>query len=104
MAVKYICAAFIIGINLFQVKYYGELEFWFAGIKIITLVAFIILGALILLGIFPSSHPASFSNYTANGGFFPHGISGTISAFLVVMFSYGGAELIGVAVILNKVL
>lgn len=39
------CASVIIGINLFQVKYYGELEFWFAGIKIITLIAFIILGA-----------------------------------------------------------
>ena len=97
-----ICAAIIIGINLFQVKYYGELEFWFAGIKIITLVAFIILGALILLGIFPTSNPASFSNYTAHGGFFPHGVSGTISAFLVVMFSYGGAELIGVAVTETK--
>ncbi len=97
-----ICAALIIGINLFQVKYYGELEFWFAGIKIITLIAFIILGALILLDIFPSSNPASFSNYTAYGGFFPHGISGTLSAFLVVMFSYGGAELIGVAVTETK--
>ncbi|MFJ8244388.1 amino acid permease [Peribacillus asahii] len=97
-----ICAAFIIGINLFQVKYYGELEFWFAGIKIITLTAFIILGALLLLGVFPSSTSASFANYTAYGGFFPHGISGMLSAFLVVMFSYGGAELIGVAVTETK--
>ncbi|MFE4813298.1 amino acid permease [Peribacillus simplex] len=95
-----LCASVIIGINLFQVKYYGELEFWFAGIKIITLIAFIILGALILLGLFPSS--ASFSNYTEHGGFFPKGIDGMLSALLVVMFSYGGAELIGVAVTETK--
>lgn len=95
-----LCASVIIGINLFQVKYYGELEFWFAGIKIITLIAFIILGALIMLGLFPSS--ASFSNYTEHGGFFPKGIDGMLSALLVVMFSYGGAELIGVAVTETK--
>lgn len=95
-----LCASVIIGINLFQVKYYGELEFWFAGIKIINLIAFIILGALIMLGLFPSS--ASFSNYTEHGGFFPQGIDGMLSALLVVMFSYGGAELIGVAVTETK--
>lgn len=93
-----VCAAVIIGINLFHVKYYGELEFWFAGIKIIAIIAFIALGLLILLGILPSSVPDPISNYTAHGGFFPNGISGIFSAFLVVMFSYGGAELIGVAV------
>lgn len=95
-----LCASVVIGINLFQVKYYGELEFWFAGIKIITLIAFIILGALILLGIFPSS--ASFSNYTEHGGFFPKGFGGILGALLVVMFSYGGAELIGIAVTETK--
>lgn len=97
-----LCAAVIVGINLFQVKHYGEMEFWFASIKIVTLTAFIILGALILLNIFPNSTTASFSNYTAHGGFFPNGIGGMLSAFLVVMFSYGGAELIGVAVTETK--
>jgi len=97
-----LCGAVIVGINLFEVKNYGEMEFWFASIKIITLVAFIILGALILTGIFPTSSTASFSNYTAYGGFFPNGIGGMLSAFLVVMFSYGGAELIGVAVTETK--
>ncbi|MGE8078786.1 amino acid permease [Peribacillus loiseleuriae] len=97
-----LCTILIVGINLFQVKYYGELEFWFAGVKIIALIAFIILGSLILLGVFPSTNPVSFSNYTAHGGFFPHGMGGTLSAFLVVMFSYGGAELIGIAVTETK--
>ncbi|MEO2078504.1 MAG: amino acid permease [Bacillus sp. (in: firmicutes)] len=97
-----ICASVIIGINLFQVKYYGEMEFWFAGIKILALVAFIVLGFLLLLGFIPSEVENPISNYTGHGGFFPHGISGMMSAFLVVMFSYGGAELIGVAVTETK--
>ncbi|WHY76507.1 amino acid permease [Neobacillus sp. WH10] len=99
---SFLCAIVIVGINLFQVKFYGELEFWFASIKIIALVAFIILGCLLLFGVIPSSIEDPLSNYTAHGGFFPHGISGTFSAFLVVMFSYGGAELIGIAVTETK--
>jgi amino acid transporter, AAT family len=97
-----ICAFVIIGINLFQVKYYGEMEFWFAGIKILALVAFIVLGFFLLLGFIPSDVENPISNYTGHGGFFPHGVSGMLSAFLVVMFSYGGAELIGVAVTETK--
>lgn len=93
-----LCAALIVGINLFQVKYYGEMEFWFAGIKILALILFIILGTLILFGVVHSPVQDPFSNYTAHGGFFPKGMGGVLNAFLVVMFSYGGAELIGVAV------
>jgi AAT family amino acid transporter len=99
---SFLCAIVIVGINLFQVKYYGELEFWFAGIKIIALIAFIILGFLLLLGLIPSNIHDPLSNYTGHGGFFPHGLGGTFNAFLVVMFSYGGAELIGVAVTETK--
>jgi AAT family amino acid transporter len=97
-----ICSALIVGINLTQVKYFGEMEFWFAGIKILALIAFIILGVFLIVGIIPSSIQDPVSNYIGHGGFFPHGISGTLSAFLVVMFSYGGAELIGVAVTETK--
>ncbi|EZP77243.1 amino acid permease-associated protein [Parageobacillus genomosp. 1] len=99
---SFLCTVLIVGINLFHVKYYGEIEFWFAGIKIIALTAFIILGFCILSGIIPSTIDAPLSNYTEHGGFFPHGIRGMLSAFLVVMFSYGGAELIGVAVTETK--
>ncbi|WP_409304291.1 amino acid permease [Peribacillus sp. SCS-155] len=97
-----LCGALIVGINLCQVKYYGEMEFWFAGIKIIALTSFIILGALMLFGIIPGPSENLLSNYTAHGGFFPHGASGIFSAFLIVMFSYGGAELIGVAITETK--
>jgi AAT family amino acid transporter len=99
---SFLCAAVIVGINLFEVKYYGEVEFWFAGIKITALIAFILLGSLIIFGVVPSSINDPVQNFIGNGGFFPHGIKGTLNAFLVVMFSYGGAELIGVAVTETK--
>ncbi|BDG32523.1 amino acid permease [Parageobacillus thermoglucosidasius] len=99
---SFFCTVLIIGMNLFHVKYYGEIEFWFAGIKIAALTAFIILGFGILFGIIPSAIDDPLSNYTEHGGFFPHGIGGMLSALLVVMFSYGGAELIGVAVTETK--
>ncbi|MFT8310129.1 MAG: amino acid permease [Sporolactobacillus sp.] len=92
-----LCGLFIVGINLFQVSLYGEFEFWFAGIKIGAIIVFIILGLLILFGIIPS--PANpMKNLFGYGGFFPHGFGGMISALLVVIFSYGGSELIGLTV------
>lgn len=97
-----ICAIFIVALNTFQVKYYGELEFWFAGIKITALIAFIVLGALVLFGFTSSSPEQPFSNYVSHGGFFPHGIRGILTGFLIVMFSYGGSELIGVAITETK--
>jgi amino acid transporter, AAT family len=97
-----LCGAVVVGINLFQVKYYGEMEFWFAGIKIIALISFIILGFSMLFGILDGPSQDPISNYTAHGGFFPQGVGGMFSAFLVVTFSYGGAELIGVAVTETK--
>lgn len=99
---SFFCALLIVGLNLFQVKYYGEAEFWFASIKIIALVAFIIVGTLLLFGIVPSPIHQPVTNILGHGGFFPNGIKGTLNAFLVVMFSYGGAELIGVAVTETK--
>src|SRR3954454_10088768 len=81
---SFLCAIIIVGINLFQVKYYGELEFWFAGIKIIALIAFIILGFSLLLGIIPSSIQDPLPHYPAHGGFFPHVMGPDPSAFLVV--------------------
>lgn len=93
-----LCAGLIVAINLFPVKHFGEMEFWFAGIKILALTLFILLGALIIFGAVPSSIQNPVTNLTGNGGFFPNGISGMFAAFLVVIFSYGGAELIGVAV------
>ncbi|CAM2859618.1 amino acid permease [Paenibacillus sediminis] len=80
-------------INLFQVRIYGETEYWLAGIKIATLVLFVLLG-FVVLGTHSSVNEVA-HNLTGRGGFFPHGFKGMVSAMLVVMFSFGGIEMIG---------
>jgi amino acid transporter, AAT family len=89
-------AALIILINMMSVGGFGETEFWLAGIKIGMIILFIVLGAGILFGVIPvSDAPSLLQNYTDHGGFFPQGWTAIFSALLVVMFSYGGSELIG---------
>ncbi|MDT5201021.1 MAG: permease, partial [Mycobacterium sp.] len=56
--------------NLFSVSSYGEFEFWFAGIKVATIVVFLLLGTMYALGLWPHRH-ADFSNLHSHGGFFP---------------------------------
>lgn len=89
------CAAFIILVNMLSVGVFGEFEFWLAGIKIAMIIIFIVLGAGLIFGIIPSDNTPYLQNYTQAGGFFPNGLTSIFSALLVVMFSYGGSELIG---------
>lgn len=90
-------AALILGINRMSVESFGETEFWLAGIKIVMIVVFVLLGAGLLFGLIPgaSGEAPGLRNYTAHGGFLPNGWLSVFSALLVVMFSYGGSELIG---------
>ncbi|WP_458121583.1 amino acid permease [Paenibacillus sp. Z6-24] len=89
-------AAFILLVNTMSVGRLGELEFWLAGIKIAMIIIFIVLGGCLLFGIIPGSGSAPYlSNFTAHGGFLPNGWMAILSALLVVTFSYGGSELIG---------
>lgn len=82
-------------LNLFNVKVFGEAEFWLSGIKIATLTLFILIGGTLLFTGF-GEHPATgFQNLTAHGGIFPNGLTGLAQAMLVVMFSFGGTEMIG---------
>jgi amino acid transporter, AAT family len=85
----------VTAVNLYQVNIYGETEFWLAGIKIAVLILFILLGGTLLFTGF-SHHPAvGLHHLTDSGGFLPHGIRGLASAMLVVMFSFGGSEMVG---------
>ncbi|MBF6636022.1 amino acid permease [Rouxiella silvae] len=82
-------------INLTSVKVYGEVEFWFSIIKVAAIVGMIAFGAWLLA----SGHggpEASVANLWQYGGFFPNGISGLVMAMAVIMFSFGGLELIGI--------
>ena len=90
-----VCLVAITALNLVNVKAYGEAEFWMAIIKIAAIVSMILLG----LGLLFSSgtpFPQNFSNLWENGGFLPHGVWGLAEATAVVMFSFGGIELIGI--------
>jgi amino acid transporter, AAT family len=101
-SLSFISAIFIVAINFMNVKRYGEFEFWFAGIKITMIVLFVVLGAGILFGIIPSNQTDYFQNYVQHEGFFPQGWTGVFSALLIVIFSYGGTELIGLTLTETK--
>jgi GABA permease len=82
--------------NLFSVSSFGEFEFWFAGIKVATIVLFLGIGTVFVLGLLPGHH-GDLSNLTAHGGFFPKGIAAVFAAIVVVIFSMVGAEIVTVA-------
>jgi GABA permease len=82
--------------NLFSVASYGEFEYWFAGIKVFAIMAFLVLGALFVLGLWPDAN-LDFSNLTDEGGFLPNGVGAIFSSIVVVVFSMVGAEIATVA-------
>ena len=83
-------------VNLGNVKFYGESEFWLAIIKVTAVVSMIIFGLYLLMTADVNS-TASFSNLWAQGGFFPNGFDGLFYMLAFIMFAFGGIELIGMA-------
>lgn len=82
--------------NLVTVKIFGEMEFWFACIKVVAIIALIVLGLyFILTGQPTSAGVASFSNLWSHGGWFPKGMDGFIQSFQMVVFAFAGIELVG---------
>ncbi|MET8806714.1 amino acid permease [Streptomyces sp. NPDC004546] len=81
--------------NLVSVGSYGEFEFWFAGIKVVAIAAFIAIGVLAVFGVLPGVHTdkASFGNLTDHGGFLPHGPGSILTGVLLVVFSFMGSEI-----------
>ena len=82
-------------INLTNVKTFGETEFWFAIIKVGAIIGMILLGLYLLMS-GEGGEQASVSNLWSHGGFFPNGFSGMIMALAIIMFSFGGLELVGI--------
>ncbi len=82
--------------NLFSVASYGEFEFWFAGIKVAAIIAFIGLGAAFVFGLWPGKS-MDFSNLTAHGGFMPLGFGVVTVGIVTVIFSMVGAEIATIA-------
>ncbi|EON14656.1 MULTISPECIES: amino acid permease [Pandoraea] len=90
-----VCFGIINAVNLSSVKSYGETEFWFAIIKVAAIVGMIGFGAYLLFS--GNAGPdASVTNLWRHGGFFPNGVSGLVMAMAVIMFSFGGLELVGI--------
>lgn len=83
--------------NLFSVKNYGEFEFWFALLKVVAIIAFLIAGSLAIFGLMPGSSTQGISNLYATHGFMPNGISAVLAAILTTMFSFMGTEIVTIA-------
>lgn len=83
--------------NLTAVKYYGEFEFWFALIKVMTIVAMLLVGAgVIIFGFGNGGIPVGIENLWVNGGFMPNGFGGMLAAMCVVAAAFQGVELVGI--------
>jgi GABA permease len=82
--------------NVFSVSSFGEFEFWFAGIKVATIIAFLALGTAYVFGLWPNKG-MDFSNLTSHGGFLPNGGGSIVTAIVVVIFSMVGAEIATIA-------
>ncbi|MBT2486859.1 MULTISPECIES: amino acid permease [unclassified Microbacterium] len=84
-------------VNLFGVRNYGRFEFWFAAIKVAAIIAFLVVGAGAILGLIPGVPATGVANLTVNGGFAPSGITGIAAALLIVVFAFGGTEVVAIA-------
>lgn len=84
------------GINLLNVKIFGELEFWGSFVKVAALALMIVFGLLIILFGVGVDAPIGFSNLWSHDGFLPKGIWGLLTSLVVVTFSFGGTELVGI--------
>ena len=91
-------AAFFVlinAINLTNVKVFGEMEFWFAIIKVVAVIGMILFGGWLLFS--GNAGPqATVRNLWEQGGFLPHGFTGLVMMMAIIMFSFGGLELVGI--------
>ena len=91
-----IVVAILTAVNLAQVKGFGEFEYWFAMIKIVVIVGFLIIGVLLWLGVLPASGFIGFDNIRVSG-FAPNGVAGIAAGLLAVAFAFGGIEVVTIA-------
>ncbi|MGY4525291.1 amino acid permease [Pseudomonas sp. TE21394] len=87
------------GLNLCNVRVFGEMEFWLSLLKVGAIVAMILAGlGIMAFGFSQAGSPQAggIGNLFEHGGFMPNGVGGLIASFAVVMFAFGGIEIIGV--------
>lgn len=93
------CVSLLLSLNLATVKLFGEMEFWFAMVKIVAIVSLILIGIYMVGTSYasPSGSRASLSHLWAHGGMFPKGIMGFFAGFQIAVFAFVGIELVGAA-------
>jgi AAT family amino acid transporter len=87
-------AVTLVYVNARAVNTFGTFEYWFAMIKVVAIIAFIIVGLILILGI--NGVGSAYQNYTGSGGFLPYGLSGVWLAVLIGIFSFYGTEVVAV--------
>jgi len=94
-----LCIVVFLSLNIATVKLFGEMEFWFAIIKIVAIVALIATGIVLVAMHYPSpgGGTASLNNIWDHGGMFPKGLSGFFAGFQIAVFAFVGIELVGTA-------
>ncbi len=94
-----LCVVTFLVLNIATVKLFGEMEFWFAIIKIIAILALIVVGIVLVASHYalPNGGQAALSNIWSHGGMFPKGISGFFAGFQIAVFAFVGIELVGTA-------
>lgn len=91
-----IALVILLVMNLATVKLFGEMEFWFALIKVIAILSLIVIGVfMIIKGFSTNAGASSFTNLWSHDGWFPNGINGFILSFQMVVFAFVGIELVG---------
>lgn len=88
---------FFAAVNLVGVRSFGEFEFWFAALKVAAIVVFLVVGLLLVFGLLPGTEPVGFMNLLGTGGFAPHGLGQVAAGLLVVVFAFGGIEIVTIA-------
>jgi len=93
----FVCIALLTLVNLTAASLFGEIEFWFALIKVVTIIVMIVVGGIMMFtGLGNNGVAVGFTNLYSHGGFFPKGIWGPMQALVMVTFAFLGIELIGV--------
>lgn len=97
LLISTVAVLFVLGLNLVTVRLFGEMEFWFAMVKITAIIVLIAVGLWMIFTGFTSTSGAvaSVSNLWSHGGIFPKGLEGFLAGFQIAIFAFVGVELVG---------
>ncbi|ULG73248.1 amino acid permease [Macrococcus brunensis] len=91
----FVFLALLFLLNAFSVKSFGEAEYWFSFVKVITIILFLIMGVLMIFGII-GGEPVGLKNFTVGEAPFVNGTLGLLGVLVVAGFSFGGTEVVAV--------